>query len=123
MAIDATIKLFVDTTETPPYYWVEVSSDYDLDVAAYKHAGNAAFVKATNSEGNYDLELYLQVCPSAQQPDHPVVHNVMLGNLPTTGDECGIDIDVTLGGQRQGGGHPKLIGATQTSKPVPQVRA
>ena len=123
MAIDATIKLFVDTTDSPPYYWVEVSSDYDLDVAAYKHAGNAAFVNATNSEGNYHLELYLQVCPSAQQPDHPVVHNVTLGNLTSTGANCAIDIDVTLGGERQGGGHPKLIGATQSEKPVLQAKA
>jgi hypothetical protein len=121
MAIDTTIQLFMDTTDSPPYYWVEVSVSYDLEEAQYIHGGAPKFEEITNANGNYALEVYLQSCSGSQQPEQPLVRLVDLGNLASTGDLCGIEIDVMLGGQRLGGGLPKLSGAAQTSRPIPSL--
>lgn len=121
MNVDVSIELFRDVSETPPYYWVTISTDYDTEEVMLKNGGNVSFVATTNASGNYELDVMVESCEDPGEMQCPVVHLVLLGNLSTTGPDCGVDIDVLHENERVGGGLPKLANATQTTRPIPKL--
>jgi hypothetical protein len=121
MEISVQIQLFMDDSVSPPLYSVETSGTYDVTIADYIANGHA-FSGTTDSNGDYPLELKIsESTPGAS----PVMHQIDLGQLASTGDSCGILVDLTLNGVSMiegGKGHVRLSTADLSTKPIVQAQ-
>lgn len=116
MEFTSQISLVKFTDVSPPEFVLEVKSTYDVTTGSYQNNGVDTFSATQNGDGNYEVKLNIS---SSSTTECPIEHGPMnLGQLSSSGEECGVDVDLMLGGNRVGGGHIRLSGAELGQRPI-----
>lgn len=117
MELSPKINLFADFKLTPPFYWVEVSSEYDDSQIKYQSQGNEEFVHELDENGELSLTLLVEESQDSEPYSNPVEHKVDLGELDFSGDTT-IAISITANSETRGTGQVKVANAEQADRPV-----